>query len=111
MKKILFLVGFVLIAMQGLFAQQIITGKVISEESGEPVIGGTVRAYTDSPELYGTSTNIDGEYRIKTPERIKKLVFDCVGCTTLEVLIDKNEEEQILNVTLQPSSILLPEEN
>ncbi|MDP4238015.1 MAG: SusC/RagA family TonB-linked outer membrane protein [Bacteroidota bacterium] len=58
------------------------SGKVISMEDGQPIIGATVMI---KGTTVGTITNYDGEFKINVPENGKKLVVSYVGMKTIEV--------------------------
>ncbi len=85
MKKALLLVGmFCLSLLIGTaWAQQrTVTGKVTSEENGEPLPGvNVVVKGTNS----GTVTNLDGEYSLNVPNEGTTLVFSFIGLETREV--------------------------
>ncbi len=87
-----FIFWILLLAAAPLAAQQTLTGRVTSSDDGEPLIGvnisvkGTVR---------GTTTDLDGNYRIQLREGDTTLIFsyagferqeiDVAGLTTLDV--------------------------
>ena len=60
MKNILLLIC-ILISFQN-FAQTSLTGKVTDEETGEPILFGTVSLYKDGSLVTGTDTDLDGFY-------------------------------------------------
>ena len=74
----LFLVGVGLVNAQS----KSVSGKVISADDGQPVIGATVKVKGTSQ---GTVTNTDGEFRIILPGSGKTLVVSYVGLKTVEV--------------------------
>ncbi|MFT3751757.1 MAG: carboxypeptidase-like regulatory domain-containing protein [Paludibacter sp.] len=84
MRKLTFLLACLLLVGVGLVNAQTksISGKVISEEDGQPVIGATVKAKGTTT---GTITNADGEFRISVPESAKTLVISYVGMITVDV--------------------------
>ena len=67
---------------------QKVTGVVISEEDGQPVIGATVRvADTDM----GTITDVDGTFTLNNvPSSANTLIISFVGMQTQEVGIQPN---------------------
>lgn len=79
------LVAFCLMAWVGfVHAEPItVTGNVTSAADGEPLIGVTVQVKGTAT---GTSTDIDGNYTIKT-ETGATLVFSYVGMTTREITV------------------------
>ena len=76
-KLILFLVSMLCMATTAL-AQTKITGTVLSQEDGEPVIGATVMVQGDKK---GTVTDINGNFTIDVPSG-KKLSISYVGMKT-----------------------------
>ena len=76
-KLILFLVSMLCMATTAL-AQTKITGTVLSQEDGEPVIGATVMIQGDKK---GTVTDINGNFTIDVPSG-KKLSISYVGMKT-----------------------------
>lgn len=78
-----------------------VTGTV-TDESGEPLIGATVKAEGTS---VGVSTDIDGNYSLKVPAGVKRLTFSYVGCRTQTVEITSS----VVNVTLTTDSEVLDE--
>jgi TonB-linked SusC/RagA family outer membrane protein len=74
----LFLVGVGLVNAQS----KSISGKVLSAEDGQPIIGATIKVKGTS---VGTITNVDGEFKISLQGDAKNLVVSYVGMTTAEV--------------------------
>ncbi len=79
-KLILFLVSMLCMVTTAL-AQTKITGTVLSQEDGEPVIGATVMVQGDKK---GTVTDINGKFTISVPSG-KKLSISYVGMKTTTV--------------------------
>ena len=79
-KLILFFVSMLCMATTAL-AQTKITGTVLSQEDGEPVIGATVMVQGDKK---GTVTDINGKFTINVPSG-KKLSISYVGMKTTTV--------------------------
>ena len=69
-----FLVGLFL-SLGVAIAQNKISGTVISQDDGEPVIGATVKVVGSKQ---GVTTNIDGKFTITVPAG-KKLEFSYLG--------------------------------
>jgi TonB-linked SusC/RagA family outer membrane protein len=89
----------------GVFAQGTVevTGVVV-DANKEPLIGVTI-SVADAPGL-GTTTDIDGKYKIKV-ERYKKLVFSYLGFEKQEVLIN---EQKVVNIEMvEAASTVLQE--
>lgn len=82
---------------------QRVTGVVISEEDGEPVIGASVLV---KGTTIGSITNIDGEFDIpNAPSSVKTIVVSYVGMRTVEVAITPGR----MQITLKPESEQLEE--
>ncbi|MFA7111068.1 MAG: SusC/RagA family TonB-linked outer membrane protein [Bacilli bacterium] len=73
--------------------RHLITGKII-DKSKRPLPGVTVRV---KGTIIGTSTNMDGEYKIKVPEN-SILVFSMVGMKTVEEL---TKDKKVIDVLLE----------
>jgi len=88
MKKLLSVIVFLLVGMTMMVAQtKVVTGRVISSEDGEPIIGATVIV---PGTTNGTVTDIDGNFSIKVAETAKNLSVSFVGMETQTVAIKKN---------------------
>ena len=74
----LFLVGVGLVNAQS----KSISGKVLSAEDGQPIIGATVKV---KGSTVGTITNVDGEFKISLQGDAKNLVVSYVGMVTSDV--------------------------
>lgn len=83
-------------------AQTISVHGVVTDPTGEPLIGASILAEGTNA---GTSTNIDGAYTINVAPT-GKLVFSYVGYDTQTVAV---EGRQTINVTLQENSVMLNE--
>lgn len=102
MRKLLLLLGVVLICVQ-LFAQQrTITGKV-TDANGNPVPNATVMVKGTSS---GTTTNAEGLYSITVSNTAKVLVISSVGLSSQEISIGN---KGIINSALQSSDKSLSE--
>jgi len=97
MKKPIFcilLLVLVNLCISDLMAQdKTISGKVLDEKN-LPVIGATVSA--NNTQL-GTTTDINGFFRIKVPEKTTELIFSCLGMEKLSVNV---EGKTTVNVTM-----------
>lgn len=96
------LVSFFMMLTTMVFAQVNVTG-VVTESTGDPVIGGTVR---EKGTQNGTVTDIDGNFSIKVANANATLIFSYVGLETQEV---KLAGRKTVNVTLQSDDELLEE--
>ena len=67
---------------------QTVTGVVISEEDGQPVIGASVLV---KDTQLGTITGIDGDFKLtNVPSSAKTIVISYIGMQTVEVAIKEN---------------------
>ena len=104
MKRILTTWTVCLILSIGLAAAQVakVTGWVVSEEDGEPVIGATVLV---KGTTQGTITDTDGKFELKDlPKEAKSLQISFIGMQTQEVTIQPN-----LRIVLKPQAELMEE--
>lgn len=92
-RKFFFLMVGLLFSV-GLNAQTITVSGVVSDPSGEPLIGASILAQGTT---VGTSTNIDGEYTINVAPDAT-LVVSYVGYDTQNVPVDGRTS---INVTMQ----------
>ena len=70
------------------FAQQKVTGTVIEAETGEPVVGASVKV---KGTTLGAATNLDGKFTLNdVPNSAKTIVVSYIGMTTKEVAIKPN---------------------
>lgn len=100
-RKFFFLMVGLLFSV-GLNAQTITVSGVVSDPSGEPLIGASILAQGTT---VGTSTNIDGEYTINVAPDAT-LVVSYVGYVTQNVPVDGRTS---INVTMQENSVMLNE--
>ena len=83
----------------GLVTAQVtkVTGTVISEEDGLPVVGASILV---KGTAVGTVTDMDGKFQLpNVPSSAKTLVISFIGMATQEVAIKPN-----LNITLKPDT-------
>lgn len=66
-------------------AQQSITGKVIDQQTGEPLISVSVSS-KGAPS--STVTDVDGNYRLTVSDEVKTLIFTYIGYVAKEVEIE-----------------------
>ena len=100
-RKFFFLMVGLLFSV-GLNAQTITVSGVVSDPSGEPLIGASILAQGTT---VGTSTNIDGEYTINVAPDAT-LVVSYVGYDTQNVPVDGRTS---INVPMQENSVMLNE--
>jgi len=103
MRKLTFLLACLLLVSVGLVNAQSksISGKVVSADDGQPVIGATVKVKGAS---MGTITNADGVFKISVPESQKALVVSYVGMMNAEVVAQNG-----MTVKLQLDSKMIDE--
>ena len=87
---------FAFVCMQAIAQDRTISGKVISSQDnlGIPGVSVVVVGTTN-----GTSTDIDGNYKLNVPADTKQLQFSGVGLTTQVVDIGSTD---MMNITMQP---------
>ena len=93
MKKCILLLLIILCISVNGFAQKTISG-VVSDGSGEPIIGATVVVKNTTR---GAVTNLNGEYSLVIPENADTLVFSFIGKLTEEINV---ENQTKINITL-----------
>ena len=101
MRQIYSLLVMLTVSFTMLMAQEsrTVTGVVLSEADGEPIIGASV-VIPNSSE--GTTTDIDGNFSIKVPTDVKTLRFSYVGMTTVELPVQNK-----MQVTLSENDKVL----
>jgi TonB-linked SusC/RagA family outer membrane protein len=103
MRKFTNLIFLIFICIGFITAQTTkVTGKVISEEDGQSVIGASV--IVKGHTAIGTVTDFDGNFSLDVPESAKTLIFSFIGLATQEVPVSS-----YISVTLKPDSRLLDE--
>lgn len=99
-KRLMTLLACLMLVMSAAFAQKKVTGTVISQEDGQPVIGATIKVVGAKT---GTTTDIDGHFTINVPDG-KKIQVSYVGMTTQTVTAKSG-----MTITLQPDDKVLGE--
>ncbi len=102
-ERLLMLLTCFFLSMELVLAQtSTVTGVVISEEDGEPIVGASVLV---KGSTLGSVTDIDGKFSIgKIPSSAKILVVSYIGMKTQEIAIKPH-----LKITLKTDSELLEE--
>lgn len=96
MRKLLFLMSFLVITCVSALAQnKTITGTVIGED-GLPIPGAAVMVKGTTT---GTVTDMDGKYRLNVPDDADVIIFRFVGMADQEQLINGRT---VVDATLQP---------
>ncbi len=101
MKKLLLLTLSVIMGISVLYAQQKVTGTVISTEDGEPLPFVTV-AVTGT--TIATQTNADGTYSINVPASGKSLTFTFIGKKTV---VAELNGRTVVNVQMSSEAVAL----
>lgn len=87
MKKIfILLIASILCSMAMAAQERTVTGQVVSESDGEPLIGATVLPVAGGT-AQGAATDIDGNFSITVPQSCKELRVSYVGMQTQTVRI------------------------
>ncbi len=103
MNRVVLTILLLAFSVAAAFSQRTITGKV-TDESGEPMIGVTVRAKGAS---IGTTTNTSGNYTLEVLPGVEALIFSYTGFASKEVPLDPNSN--VLDVVLSESGAALQE--
>ena len=80
-KRLAMLMLGLLLTVAAALAQTKVTGTVVGQDDGEPVIGASVMVQGTKT---GTTTNLDGKFTLNVPKG-KKLVISYVGMVTQTV--------------------------
>jgi TonB-linked SusC/RagA family outer membrane protein len=100
LKFLFLLAGCFLMGSSFLFGQRQISGTVTDAETGEALIGATVKATGAS---VGAVTDVTGAFRMSVPEGVKELVVSYTGFTTQSVPLGASNT---VDVALKSSSVL-----
>ncbi|MCQ2204244.1 MAG: carboxypeptidase-like regulatory domain-containing protein [Bacteroidales bacterium] len=84
--KILFSLAMIMLATVSVMAQYTVSGKVVDEKTGEPIIGAAVM---ETGTTNGTVTDIDGNFSIKVSADPAKLNISYLGYKSQEVQVAK----------------------
>ena len=96
-KKILMFLACAALSAGMAFAQQQVTGTVIDSETGEPLVGATVKV---KGTTQGALTDMDGKFALKNlPAKGSTLVISCMGMKPVEV-----QAKSKLHISLEPVS-------
>ena len=106
MKRITFLL-FCLLLSIGLVSAQTtrITGTVIAEEDGEPVIGASV--VVKGATSTGTITDVNGVFNLNVPSNATTLVISYIGMLSQEVAISPTMRIVLLSDTRQLEEVVV----
>lgn len=99
--RTIFLFSCLLLIMPFTALSQVLSGKVTSE--GNPVVGATVFVKALSK---GTSTDVEGNYRLQLPAGTHQVLISAVGYTArTETVALRENEEKVLNVELRSKPV------
>ncbi len=103
---VLFFIGKNLVVAQSLATLR----GVLTDKSGETIIGASVILFKDRVKKAATSTGIDGDYSVNTDGGTYDVEFSCVGLKTLRINNVVLHAGQIvkLNEILEESPEVLP---
>ena len=89
---------------QPIFTQQHeITGTVTNNSTGEPLPGVSIVV---TGTTIGTSTDVEGNYKISVPDGAARVMYSHLGMRTVEILL---ENRSLINVQLEPDVLGLDE--
>jgi TonB-linked SusC/RagA family outer membrane protein len=94
MKKLLLMLSFFLIASYSWAQDRTVSGNVTDEDGPLPGVNVIVKGST-----LGTTTDLDGNYKLSVPSDAEALVFTYIGFEKMEVAIGS---KSVIDVTLQP---------
>lgn len=103
MKKYILTICFALLGLSVLAQNIDITGQVMSQSDGEPLIGATVRVQGTNQ---GTATDIDGNFLLKNVAKNATLVFNYVGYAELSEPVNGRT---VINVSMSETTSSLDE--
>ena len=81
-KRLTMFMGGLILSTSMALAQTTVTGKVVSQEDGEPVIGASIKIEGTKT---GTVTDVDGNFSLVAPNGNAKLVISYLGMKTQKV--------------------------
>lgn len=82
-KRLTMLMGGLILSTGIALAQTTVTGKVVSQEDGEPVIGASIKIEGTKT---GTVTDVDGNFSLVAPSGNAKLVISYLGMKSQKVV-------------------------
>jgi hypothetical protein len=104
MRKLIFMLAFLLMAGMHVFYAQTSVSGTVTDDKGDPVPGANVRAkgYSD----VGTISDLNGQYSLNVPDEVTTLVFSFVGMAPKEVEI---AGQTVINVMLSSEDVGIEE--
>lgn len=88
------------------FAQGVVKGVVIDASTGEPLIAATI---TVEGTTIGTAATLDGSFTLRVPSGKQKIIIAFIGYTSVEKVMDIQNEVNLGRILLEPESIGLEE--
>ena len=89
-------------ATDGEVVERVLTGQVLDANSGDPLIGATIRVKDSSG---GTVTDIDGNFTLTVPEGPVTLVISSISYATEEILVDDQSNEIVIEMATDVESL------
>jgi hypothetical protein len=112
-KYLKLIITYIFIASITLFAaveteeqQATLSGLIIDGETGEPLSFVNIRV---EGTTLGTVTSFDGTYLLRLKPGIYTIIYSIVGFKSEKLIVDLTLSNKVINITLQPASIELPE--
>ncbi|MGL5731366.1 MAG: carboxypeptidase-like regulatory domain-containing protein, partial [Bacteroidales bacterium] len=102
MRRLTFLLFSLFLGVGLMYAQTKVSGTVISDEDGQPVVGAAVQAVGQA--TIGTITDYDGKFHLEVPAGVKLLKFSYVGLEPVELPV-----KSVMNVRMKSSAEALDE--
>ncbi len=96
MRKIAMMLSLLLCSYHIFGQDKTVTGKVTDEKDGSPLAGVSV---TVKGTTVGTTTGVDGSYRLSVPSTARVLVFSSINFATQEVPIGNKSEFSIVLIS------------
>ena len=104
-KRLTMLMGGLILSTGIALAQTTVTGKVVSQEDGEPVIGASVRIVGTKT---GTATDVDGNFTLPNASKDAVLEISYLGIPTLRFPTSPSRQMRE-EVRHKPWHLLLPD--
>lgn len=73
----------------------LVSGKVVDKESGEPLIAASVAFWQGEKMLTGTSTNLEGEFRLISPKKNFEIIVSYIGYKSKTIFAVSQDMENI----------------
>ena len=106
MKKCLLVISLLLTYLAAFSQQTVVKGKVVDIETGETLPYANI-SYTVDGQLFGTTSDIDGFYRLESDKIFDQVTFEYAGYKPYTVEI-RRFTTQTINAKMESVSITLP---